>query len=288
MPRQPRTLSAADMAHVGSESPAPLPEADEPVDSRDLCYVIYTSGSTGRPKGVMVEHRNACHLVAAEQRIFGVHPGDRVFQGASLSFDLSVEEIWLAFGAGATLIAAPPDVACAGPDLAMHLAEAGVTVLSCVPTLLSMLDAPANGLPALRLLILGGETCPSQLIQRWSRPGRRIVNTYGPTETTVIASYADVTPASRLPSAARRLATKFIFWRRTAAGAAGRDRRNLHWRSRRRTRISRARAETLRPLCARPFRRGNRGGGADVSQRRPRPPERATATSSSWAAPTGR
>ncbi len=142
--------------------------------------MIYTSGSTGRPKGVMVEHRNACHLVEAERSIVGVQREDRVYQGASLCFDLSVEEIWLAFGTGATLIAARPD-----SDLS------GVTVLSCVPTLLSMLDAD---LPALRLLIVGGETCSKQLAERWAHRGRRIVNTYGPTETTIIATYADLTP----------------------------------------------------------------------------------------------
>ena len=60
-----------------------------------------------------------------------------------------------------------------------------MTVLSCVPTLLSMLD---EDVPSLRLLILGGEKCSAQLIEKWARPGRRIVNTYGPTETTVIAT----------------------------------------------------------------------------------------------------
>ncbi|PYV18848.1 MAG: hypothetical protein DMG07_03100, partial [Acidobacteria bacterium] len=143
----------------------------------------------GRPKGVMIEHRSARHLVRAEARIFGVRPDDRVYQGASLSFDLSVEEIWLAFGAGATLVAATPEMARAGPDLARLLRDHGVTVLSCVPTLLSIL---AGEMPALRLLILGGEACPGWLVARWARPGRRIVNTYGPTETTVIATYADL------------------------------------------------------------------------------------------------
>ena len=46
--------------------------------------------------------------------------------------------------------------------------------------------------PTVRLLILGGGTCPDQLVARWARPGRRIVNTYGPTETTVIATYAEL------------------------------------------------------------------------------------------------
>ena len=104
---------------------------------QDLCYIIYTSGSTGRPKGVMIEHRSAWHLVRAEGSIYQLQPEDRVYQGASLSFDLSVEEIWVAFQAGATLIPAPPEVARAEPDLWRFLREQGVTVLSTVPTLLS-------------------------------------------------------------------------------------------------------------------------------------------------------
>ncbi len=186
------TLTAADLAEVARESPEALPRDGNGANPHDLCYVIYTSGSTGRPKGVMVEHRNACHLVTSESTIFGVRRGDRVYQSASLSFDLSVEQIWLAFGAGATLVAATSEMACAGPDVSRQLAEYGVTVLSCVPTLLSMLDPAAEDLPSLRLLILGGETCPNQLVERWARPGRRIVNTYGPTEATVIATYADL------------------------------------------------------------------------------------------------
>jgi amino acid adenylation domain-containing protein len=188
-------IATADFEQIGRENTEALPCEAEP---GDLCYLIYTSGSTGRPKGVMVEHRNACHLVMEENCIFGVRGADRVFQGPSLSFDLSVEEMWLAFAAGATLVAATPEMAQAGPDLSWWLAELGVTVLSCVPTLLSMLDAESLDLPSLRLLILGGEKCPNQLVERWARRGRRIVNTYGPTETTVIATYADLSPGKRV------------------------------------------------------------------------------------------
>ena len=178
-------------ACIGVESPAGIPRNGTQADPRDPCYVIYTSGSTGRPKGVVVEHRNACHVVREEGRIFAVKPEDRVYQGASLAFDLSVEEIWLAFQAGASLIGATPEMAHAGPDLSRHLTDLRVTVLSCVPTLLSTL---AEDVPSLRLLILGGETCADQLVARWAHPGLRIVNTYGPTETTVIATCADVSP----------------------------------------------------------------------------------------------
>ncbi|HEV3025821.1 MAG TPA: AMP-binding protein, partial [Pirellulales bacterium] len=158
---------------------------------RDLCYVIYTSGSTGRPKGVEIEHASACHLVKTEGGLFRVQPRDRVFQGFSIAFDASVEEIWLALAAGATLVAGTSDMLQAGPDLARILTEARVSVLSCVPTLLAMME---GDIPSVRLLILGGETCPQQLVGRWWRPQRRVFNTYGPTEATVIATAAECHP----------------------------------------------------------------------------------------------
>jgi non-ribosomal peptide synthetase-like protein len=157
----------------------------------DIAYVIYTSGSTGRPKGVQITHRSAAHLVRAEGKIFEMRPDDRVYQGFSIAFDASVEEVWLAFHAGATLVAGTHEMVHAGPALAGMLRDAGVSVLSCVPTLLSMMD---EDIPDLRLLILGGEACPRDLVTRWARAGRRVVNSYGPTEATVIATYADCTP----------------------------------------------------------------------------------------------
>ena len=158
---------------------------------RDLCYIIYTSGSTGRPKGVQVEHRSACHLVRAEGALFHVGSEDRVFHGFSVAFDASVEEIWLAFFSGATLVVGTAETVHDGPALSGVLTRAGVTVLSCVPTLLSMFE---EDIPTLRLLIVGGEQCPHDLVCRWARDGRRMVNSYGPTEATVIATYAECLP----------------------------------------------------------------------------------------------
>ena len=167
------------------------PVLEPPVGPESLCYIIYTSGTTGRPKGVQIEHRSVCHLVRAEGRIFRVRSTDRVYQGFSIAFDASVEEIWLAFFAGATLVAATPEMALAGPGLAAMLRQSGITVLSCVPTLLAILE---EDVPSVRLLILGGEACPPDLVKRWWKADRRIVNTYGPTEATVIATYAELHP----------------------------------------------------------------------------------------------
>lgn len=156
--------------------------------SENLCYVIYTSGSTGKPKGVKIEHRNAVHLIKTEAARFALSTDDRVYQGFSIAFDASVEELWLAWCAGATLVAALPNMIHAGPDLPRLLTERNVTVLSCVPTLLAMMEGE---LPTVRILIVGGETCSADLVHRWCVPGRRMFNTYGPTEATVIATWTE-------------------------------------------------------------------------------------------------
>ena len=179
-------------AKVVSQQPTTQPtRRDTGTTPQDLAYVIYTSGTTGRPKGVQIEHRSACHLVRAEGVIFNVRPEDRVYQGFSIAFDASVEEVWLALHAGATLVAGTREMVHSGPMLSRLLTEAGVTVFSTVPTQLAMMT---EDVPGVRLLIVGGEACPGDLVNRWARAGRRMVNTYGPTEATVIATFGDLMP----------------------------------------------------------------------------------------------
>lgn len=174
---------------------------------RSLSYVIYTSGSTGKPKGVQIEHQSACHLVRAEGRIYQVRQEDRVYQGFSITFDASVEEVWMAFFAGATLVVGTRELQRSGPALSTRLTELGVTVISCVPTLLSMLE---DDMPSIRLLILGGEACRAELVDRWARPGRRLVNTYGPTEATVIATWVECEPGKPV-TIGRPLPNYFVY-----------------------------------------------------------------------------
>ncbi|OWK35064.1 Pls/PosA family non-ribosomal peptide synthetase [Fimbriiglobus ruber] len=168
-----------------------VPPGETGVIPTDLAYVIYTSGSTGRPKGVMIEHRSAAHLVAAEIDLYAVTPADRVFQGFSIAFDASVEEVWSAFAGGAALVVGTRALMRTGPELGRALTELGVTIFSTVPTLLSML---VGDLPTVRILILGGEACPQELVHRWAAPARTLFNTYGPTEATVIATAAVCEP----------------------------------------------------------------------------------------------
>ena len=63
--------------------------------------------------------------------------------------------------------------------------------MACCPTLLATIE---QDVPDLRILLVGGEACPQNLVARWYRPGRRILNTYGPTEATVTATMTELRP----------------------------------------------------------------------------------------------
>ena len=165
------------------------------VGPESIAYVIYTSGTTGLPKGVLIPHHSICHLVRAEQILFQPTPQDRVVQGFSVAFDASLEEIWLAWGSGGVLVPVPEDTMKAPDALPTFLNDSQVTVFSTVPTLLSLLPAT---IPSLRLLILGGEVCPPELLAKWASRQCRVVNTYGPTEATVVATADDFVPGRKL------------------------------------------------------------------------------------------
>ena len=171
------------------------PTQESPADPSSLAYVIYTSGTTGRPKGVMIEHRGIVNLVASDLAEFGLTPEDRVSQNSSAVYDSSVEEIWLAFAAGATLVVMDDDTARLGPDLVRWLRRERITVLSPTPTLLRAMgcERPEVELPELALIYTGGEAVPQDLADRWGK-GRRLVNGYGPTECSVVATRADLHP----------------------------------------------------------------------------------------------
>lgn len=158
------------------------------IDGRDAAAVLYTSGSTGRPKGVVLTHRGLSNVVTAQRELIGVQPDDRVLQFASLGFDAATFELLLALGHGATLCIAPEEIRIPGPQLASHLADADISIAFFPPSALGAV--PPIGLPGLRTVCVGGEVCPSDLVETWS-PGRRFINLYGPTEAAIWTTAGD-------------------------------------------------------------------------------------------------
>ena len=152
-------------------------------------YVIYTSGSTGKPKGIQINQGAICHFLRSENSQLGIQKSDRVYQGFSVAFDMSFEEIWISYLVGATLWIAPKEIATDPEALPLALIEHQITVLHAVPTLLALFS---KDLPNLRIINLGGEACPETLANRWARSERKLFNTYGPTEATVSASLAEL------------------------------------------------------------------------------------------------
>jgi amino acid adenylation domain-containing protein len=158
-------------------------------------YVIYTSGSTGRPKGVVVTHRNAARLFTATAGWFEFGAGDVWTLFHSYAFDFSVWEIWGALLHGGRLVVVPWWVS-RSPDAFLELLrDERVTVLNQTPSAFRQLQsaeerrgAPGE-LPALRLVIFGGEALDPRHLRPWFRRHGdrrpRLFNLYGITETTV-------------------------------------------------------------------------------------------------------
>ena len=143
------------------------------------------------PKGIVISHANICHFLRSGNALYGMRPDDVVFQGASVAFDLSMEEIWVPYLVGATLFVASPAMMGDVEALPDILTQNRVTVLDTVPTLLAMLS---QTLPSVRLVLLGGEALPEPLVARWATGSRKLFNTYGPTEATVVATAAEMRP----------------------------------------------------------------------------------------------
>jgi natural product biosynthesis luciferase-like monooxygenase protein len=83
------------------------PSSDNPdsaVTSTNLAYMIYTSGSTGRPKGVMVEHRNVANFFTGMDARISHDPAGVWMAVTSLSFDISVLELFWTLARGFKLV----------------------------------------------------------------------------------------------------------------------------------------------------------------------------------------
>ncbi|MFE3293293.1 amino acid adenylation domain-containing protein, partial [Rhodococcus sp. NPDC059234] len=180
---------AADCA---SRSAAPVTDDERtaPLRIDNPAYLIYTSGSTGRPKAVTLTHRGLANYADEQRDRCAVTADSRTLHFSSPSFDVSLLEYLLCFGAGATMVIADRTV-YGGADLAAVLKEQRVTHAFVTPAALASIDP--TGLDDLECVMVGGEAWPPELIADWM-PQRRVVNVYGPTETTIVVNIEDCVP----------------------------------------------------------------------------------------------
>lgn len=176
---------------VGDDA-APSADMDLPaqLDPSALAYVIYTSGSTGQPKGVALDHRGPINTIQDVNDTLGIVAEDVIFGVSSLSFDLSVYDIFGSTMAGATLVL--PDPVDHSPHAWLAaMVERRVTVWNSAPPLMQLLVdvARAEGiqLPALRIVMLSGDWIPLSLPEaiKAIAPNAKVISLGGATEASI-------------------------------------------------------------------------------------------------------
>ncbi len=203
--------TSRDLAPELADSAATAIYVDEADDSTDeatlpdveadaTAYLLYTSGSTGSPRGVQLTHRGIVNHNLAVISLYGIGPKDRVLQFSSLSFDISMEEMFPTWIAGGTVVFRPRDLPILGPEFCDWLDANAISVMD-VPTaywheLTTSLADAGGRLPAgLRLMVIGGEKAHTAVYEKWRSiaPGSRLINSYGPTEATCIVTAWEAT-----------------------------------------------------------------------------------------------
>jgi amino acid adenylation domain-containing protein/thioester reductase-like protein len=201
-PRLPKTHAECVLLDDPGDDVAPAASPDDgaltpsPAADDDLAYVIFTSGSTGRPKGVAVSHGALANHIVATEAFLALRPEDRVLLRTPLSFDASLWELVHPLVSGAQVVVAPPGLQRDPAALLGLAADAGITVLQTVPSMLNTwLAEPALArLGELRHLICAGEPLGRELVQRLDGAlhaaglSPALHNLYGPSECTVDAT----------------------------------------------------------------------------------------------------
>ncbi|HVR95588.1 MAG TPA: amino acid adenylation domain-containing protein, partial [Thermoanaerobaculia bacterium] len=162
------------------------------VSSDNLAYVIYTSGSTGKPKGAMNTHRGIANRLLWMQAAYRLDGTDVVLQKTPASFDVSVWEFFWPLMTGATLALARPGGHRDGSYLVERIAEAGVTTLHFVPSMLrAFLETPGlEHCRSVRQVIASGEALTPDLEEKFfCHFTCELHNLYGPTEAAVDVTY---------------------------------------------------------------------------------------------------
>ncbi|WP_231990760.1 non-ribosomal peptide synthetase, partial [Mycobacterium sp. 852002-30065_SCH5024008] len=177
-------LDGYDLSVIDVDDPVTDTQSAVPLpcpDACDIAYIIYTSGTTGVPKGVAVTHVGIADLVATHAERVAIRGDSRILQFAPLVFDASVGNMWFALLTGAAAVIPDAEQALPGKELAKLIAEQKVSHAKMTPSALAALSPDRlDGVT----LIVGGEACPAEVVDRYAATST-LINEYGPTETTV-------------------------------------------------------------------------------------------------------
>ncbi|RCX18353.1 amino acid adenylation domain-containing protein [Anaerobacterium chartisolvens] len=179
-------VGSSEMEKMSNE---PLEVVQSP---EDLAYVIYTSGSTGNPKGVMIDHIGAVNTILDINQRFDIKPSDRVLAISSLSFDLSVYDVFGILAAGGTVVYPDAKLSREPYQWLDLIQRENITVWNTVPAFMEMLVNYVEGRMdklqcSLRLMMLSGDWIPVTLPGRIKSliDGVKVISLGGATEASI-------------------------------------------------------------------------------------------------------
>lgn len=184
----PGTLSASVRVLTGADLAACVPAEPVAAAPEDGAYLLFTSGTTGRPKGVPISHANVSAFLSANTERYRFTEHDRFTNTFDQTFDLSVFDLFMAWGSGGCLV--PMDTF----DLMTPLdfvRDNDITVWFSVPSVAVLQHRRGalepGSMPSLRWSLFCGEALPAATAQAWQEAasGSVVENLYGPTEATI-------------------------------------------------------------------------------------------------------
>ncbi|MFI9262189.1 non-ribosomal peptide synthetase [Streptomyces sioyaensis] len=195
------TAKVMDQQEIECGEPAPEQHSGRVPRDGLPGYIVFTSGTTGTPKGVVIARGSLARHAEAVRRLFGLTPGDRVLQSASLAFDVAAEEIWPTLLAGACVDLLPGSLGEASFDrLTRIVNDHGITVCNLPASYFSgwasRLDETGSAPASLRLVITGSEDLPIEVARNWcGSPERsRLIHAYGVSEATITSVVCELQP----------------------------------------------------------------------------------------------
>lgn len=176
------------------QQPHSAPTVQLPADP--LAYLIYTSGSTGVPKGVQVYLSSVLECLNQIAARIGFQPQQALLAITTVTFDISVLELWLPLLWGGRTVLMPTEDARDPQQLQHWLDRFDIRLLQATPaTWQGLLMSGWRSRPGL-VMLCGGEALSQPLALQLLAGGGSLWNVYGPTEATIWVSAAPIRSAA--------------------------------------------------------------------------------------------
>lgn len=157
------------------------------VDPSNACTVLFTSGSTGKPKAIVQEHKSYASAIHDYARNLGLNQDIRFLHFDDYAFDISNLEFLVPLILGGCCCVPGPMKSV--QDLADNIQSLNANIAFLTPTV--AIKANPQAMSSLKILCVGGEPLPKDLLNNWAESSTKLVNQYGMGEAAVCCAYND-------------------------------------------------------------------------------------------------